>query len=269
MIRTRKRVFFPILNSMSYLGVVTVNVLANALPLNDKTTGELSDQYPNLFVPAGLTFSIWGVIYALLALFIVYQLLCVFGKKDRRSPSIERIGILFFISSLANLCWIFAWHFQFVPLSLVLMLILLASLIGIYLRLGIGRSGASGAEKYIVHLPFSVYLGWVTVATIANVTVLLVGVGWNRLGLSDQLWTVSVIAVGIGIALTVLFRRNDIFYALVVDWALAGILLKRLEAGTVPVRSVIIAAAVGISLITLAVIYMTARRKVYGGKTAG
>jgi hypothetical protein len=269
MVRMRWRVFLSLLNVTGYLGMVAVNVLANALPLNNKTTGELSDQYPNLFVPAGVTFSIWGVIYVLLALFIVYQLFCVFGKRERRSPFIERIGIMFFVSSLANLSWIFAWHYQFIPLSLLLMLVLLAALIGIYLRLGIGRSGSSGTQKYIVHLPFSVYLGWVTIATIANVTVLLVAGGWSRLGLSEQFWTVAVIAVGLLLALTVVFRRRDIFYALVVDWALAGIVLKRLEADTVPVKSVIIAAAVGMLLITLAVLYTIVRRKVYGGKSSG
>ena len=261
--KDKSRALFSIVNVIGYLGTVTVNGLANALPLNNKTTGELSDQYPNLFVPAGLTFSIWGVIYVLLAIFIIYQLVYAFSKTERHSPFIERIGILFFVSSIANLGWIFAWHHERVLLSLLLMLILLASLIGIYLRLGIGRSEASRAEKYLVHLPFSIYLGWITIATIANVTALLVSVGWNRFGLSQQFWTVLVIIVGIALAFIALFHRKDIFYVLVVDWALLGILLKRLAADAVPIRSIVIVTVVGMSLLTVGMIYQLIRRKVY------
>jgi len=265
MTKVRLRALFLVLNLIGYIGMVTVNGLANALPLNNKTTGELSDQYPNLFVPAGLTFSIWGVIYVLLAIFIIYQLVYTFRRTDSQSPFLERIGILFFVSCVANLGWIFAWHYEIIPLSLLLMLILLASLIGVYLRLHIGRSNASKTEKYLVHLPFSIYLGWITIATIANITVLLVSLGWNRLGLSEQFWTILVIIVGIILSLIALFYRKDIFYVMVVDWALLGILLKRLTVDAVPMRSIIIIVLVGMSLLTLGMIIQIIRRKVYLG----
>ncbi len=142
------------------------------------------------------------------------------------------------------------------------MLVLLGCLLGIYLRLDIGKSDAGNREKYMVHLPFSVYLGWITIATIANVTALLVDAGWNNFGMGEQFWTVLLIAVGIVIALAMLFTRRDIFYCLVVDWAILGILLKRL-ADPQPVQSVIIAAIIGLVLITLGVIAQAARRKVY------
>jgi hypothetical protein len=263
MTKTKSVTFFSFLNLMGFLGMVTINGLADTLPINNKTTGELSDQYPNLFVPAGLTFSIWGIIYVLLAVFIIYQFIVVFRKNQSPLFFLKRIGVLFFISSIANLGWIFAWHYERIMLSLLLMLILLASLIGIYLRLHIGRSDASRTEKYLVHLPFSIYLGWITVATIANVTALLVSVGWNRFGLSEQFWTVLIIIVGIALALIALFYRNDIFYVLVVDWALFGILLKRLTVDAVPVRSIIIITAVGMTLLTLGMISQIIRRKVY------
>jgi hypothetical protein len=263
MTKVRLRALFLVLNLIGYIGMVTVNGLANALPLNNKTTGELSDQYPNLFVPAGLTFSIWGVIYVLLAIFIIYQFVYTFRRNDSQSSFVERIGILFFVSSIANLGWIFAWHYEIIPLSLLLILILLASLIGVYLRLHIGRSNASKTEKYLVHLPFSIYLGWITIATIANITVLLVSLGWNRLGFSEQFWTVLVIIVGIILSLITLFYRKDIFYVVVVDWALLGILLKRLNVDAVPMRSIIIIVLVGMSLLTLGMIIQIIRRKVY------
>ena len=254
--------FLSILNVLGFLGVVIVNALAVTLPLNNKTTGELSDQYPNLFVPAGLTFSIWGVIYILLANFVIYGLVVAIRKDSEKSSFIENIGILFLISCLANIGWIFAWHYEILALSLVLMLILLGSLITIYLRLRIGKSDSTRTEKYVVHLPFSIYLGWITIATIANVTALLVDINWNTFGLSEPFWAIAVIIVGIAITLSVLFTRKDIFYCLVVDWALLGILLKRLADST-PVQSVIVVSIVGMALITVGIIVQIIRKRVY------
>ena len=254
--------FLSILNLIGFLGTVIANGLANALPINNKTTGELSDQYPNLFVPSGLTFSIWGVIYILLAIFVIYGLVVAIGKDSEKSSFIENIGILFFISCLANIGWIFAWHYEVLPLSLVLMLILLGSLITIYLRLRIGKSDSTRTEKYLVQLPFSIYLGWITIATIANVTALLVDINWNTFGLGEPFWAVAVIIVGIAISLSILFTRKDIFYCLVIDWALLGILLKRLADST-PVQSVIVTVIIGMVLITVGVIVQMVRKKVY------
>ena len=254
--------FLAILNLIGFLGTVVVNGLSSALPINGKTAGELSDQYPNLFVPVGLTFSIWGVIYILLAIFVIYGLIVVTRKETKKSSFIGNIGILFFISCLANIGWIFAWHYEVVPLSLVLMLILLATLITIYLKLKIGKSDSPRTEKYLVHLPFSVYLGWITIATIANVTALLVYLNWNAFGLGEPFWAVAVIIVGIGITLGVLLTRNDIFYCLVVDWALLGILLKRLADST-PVQSVIVVTIIGMALITIGIVVQIIRKKVY------
>ncbi len=254
--------FLAILNLIGFLGTIVVNGLSNALPLNGKTAGELSDQYPNLFVPAGLTFSIWGVIYILLAIFVVYGLIVAARKDTQKSTFIENIGVLFFISCLANMGWIFAWHYEIVPLSVIIMLVLLATLITIYLRLRIGRSDSPNSEKYLVHLPFSIYLGWITIATIANITALLVYANWNAFGLGEPFWAIAVIAVGIAITLSVLFTRKDIFYCLVVDWSLLGILLKRL-ADSIPVQSVIITTIVGLVIISAGVIIQLIRRRVY------
>jgi hypothetical protein len=123
--------------------------------------------------------------------------------------------------------WIFAWHHRRLPLSMLLMLILLLSLIALYLRLGVGTPGAGTAKKLLAHLPFSVYLGWITVATIANAAALLVALGWNRFGLSEELWTVAVLLAATILTALVLLLRRDSFYALVVVWALAGIVIAR------------------------------------------
>ena len=143
------------------------------------------------------------------------------------------------------------------------MLILLLSLIAIYQRLNIGRSAALKSEKYLVHLPFSVYLGWITIATIANTTALLVNLNWNRFGLSEPFWTIVVIIIGILIALFMLFYRKDIFYSLVVDWALLGILIKRLTVDIVRVQSIITVVILGLVMISLGIIIQIIRKKVY------
>ena len=252
-----------ILNLLGFLGTVVVNALANILPINNIRTGDLSDLYPNLFVPAGLTFAIWGLIYVLLAIFVIYQLIPSVRRDAQKVYFVQRIGLLFFISSIANIGWIFAWHYKIVPLSLIMMLILLGCLIAIYLRLNVGKSEATKAEKYSVHLPFSVYLGWITIATIANVTALLVNINWNTWGLGEQFWAVAVIIVGIAIAISILFTRKDIYYCLVVDWALLGILIKRLSVTTVRAQSVVVVTIVGLVLITGGVIAQLIRKKVY------
>ena len=260
--KSRSVLILSILNLLGFLGTVIVNALANILPINDITTGELSDLYPNLFVPTGLTFAVWGLIYVLLGIFVIYPLVPRVRRDPQKVEFVQRIGPLFFISCLANIGWIFAWHYQIVPLSLVLMLILLGCLLVIYLRLNVGKSEATRAERYLVHLPFSVYLGWITIATIANATALLVNMNWNTWGLGEQFWAAAVIIVGIAIALSMLFTRKDIYYSLVVDWALLGILLKRLSVTTAPDQSVVVVTIVGLVLITGGVVAQLIRKKV-------
>ena len=258
-----KRLVLGIINLIGLTGVIVVNALAVILPLNGKTTEALSDMYPNLFVPAGLTFSIWGVIYLLLALFCVYSLLPSVRRNAARGAFIERIGFLFAISCVLNVGWIIAWHYEFVAISVVIMLALLLTLIAIYLRLNIGSSSAPSGERYLVHVPFSVYLGWISVATIANITALLVSLNWDGFGLSEQVWTVTVIIVAIVLALIMLVQRRDIFYALVVDWALLGMLLKRLADDSQPDQYVGYAAIAGMVIISAGILLRLIKRSTY------
>jgi hypothetical protein len=261
MLKKSAKITYSFLNFIGFLAVVIVNALAVILPINNRTTQELSDKYPHLFVPAGITFSIWGIIYLLLLVFIIYQFIVAFRKSSLERDIFEKIGILFFISCIFNVAWILAWHYEIVWLSLIIMVLLLISLILIYVRLGTGKPGVRNSEKIMVNIPFSVYLGWITIATIANATAFLVKINWNKFGISDQLWTVIVIAVGVIITLATVFSRNDIFYCLVVIWALVGILLKRMADNSIPDQSVIVASIAGISIIGIGIIVQLIRKK--------
>ena len=216
-----------IFNLLAFVLMVAVNALANILPINGISTGAVSDSYPNLFAPAGFTFSIWGVIYVLLLLFILYQM-GVFGGNH---ALVKRIGPLFIISSLANTAWIFSWHHHIIPLSLALMLVILITLIMAYLRI-IHTDSLSLRDKLFMRLPFSIYLGWITVATIANATTLLVDLGWNGFGLSAEFWTIVATTAGAVIGIWTMLKYRDPFYGLVILWAYLGILFKHLPTGS-------------------------------------
>ncbi len=203
-----------IINLVAFMLMVTMNYLANALPLNNKTTGALSAQYPNLFVPAGLTFSIWGVIYLLLLAFVVLQ----FREVNR--PLMSAIGWAFALSCLLNALWIWAWHFERLPLSLFLMLGLLAVLIWINMAL-------RPFPMNLARMAFGIYLGWICIATIANVTAWLVSVQWGGWGLSEESWTLIMIGAGTLIAAASLLRLENPYLGLAVLWAFLGIILKR------------------------------------------
>jgi len=205
---------------LTYIAMITVNSLANILPINNISTGDASDYYSNLFAPAAITFSIWGVIYTLLAAFTIYQ----FFKIDINAQKLNKIGVIFSVSSVANLLWIFAWHYLLIELTLPLMLIMLISLMLIAKELR--DLELSNKDKVLVKAPFSVYYGWITVATIANITALLVGINWNGFGLSNSIWTFIIVIVGAIIGSITTIYNKDYFYGLVLIWAYIGILIK-------------------------------------------
>jgi len=208
-----------ILNVVSLLATITVNALANILPINNLQTGAVSDSFGALFTPAGYVFAIWGVIYLTLAVFAVYQVLP--AQKD--NARLDRVGIWFILANLFNGGWIFAWHYLEFPISMLLMLGLLVSLIVIYLRLGIGKTKVSLNERWLVDMPFSIYLGWISVATIANASVVLLDLNWDGFGLSETIWTVIVLVVGVILGLIMTLKRSEVFYTLVLIWAFIGI----------------------------------------------
>jgi hypothetical protein len=266
---------------ISFLLMIALNALANILPINGISTGEVSDSYANLFAPAGFTFSIWGVIYLLLALFTIYQFADRAGKSadslkkqtedtsdgaayresagldqsiKKGTISISYIRVLFIISSIINAVWILAWHYDFIGLSLILMFGLLICLILIHGHLR--KPELAFRDKLLIKLPFSVYLGWITVATVANITTWLVAIEWQGWGISESIWTIIVIVAAVLIALAVIAGSRDFVYGLVIIWSFAGILAKHLDGsgfdGSYP--AIIISVSIALAIMAVAVI---------------
>jgi hypothetical protein len=244
------------------IGTIIFNVLANALPLNGLNTGEISDRFQVFFVPAGYVFSIWGLIYLGLIAYGIYQVL----PAQRENPRLRRVGYLFLLSCLANVAWLFLWHYEVFEFTLVAMLVLLFSLIAIYLRLEIGLESVTSGEKWAVQIPFSIYLGWISVATIANVTQLLYYLDWGGWGIAPEVWAVIMLAAGVIISALMSLTRRDIAYSLVLVWAYIGIAQKQSETALVATSALI---ATGLILLVLIVEVVRKYRSPVGMQTAG
>ena len=214
---------------LATLATIAINGLANALPLNGLNTGEISDRFQIYFVPAGYVFSIWGLIYLGLLAYSVYQVL----PAQRDNPYLDRIASLYVLSCAFNIAWLFLWHYEQFIFTIFMMLGLLLSLITIYLRLDIGQRPASAGIRWFVHLPFSIYLGWISVATIANASQLLDYLGWQGGGIAPQVWAILMLSVAALVGATMAIQRKDAGFVLVLVWAFAGIGIKQAGAPAV------------------------------------
>lgn len=211
--------------ALTYLLMVVVNALANILPINGITSGEVSDFYENFFAPAGITFTIWGVIYILLLIYVIYQFgLFQTSHDSYRENLFKKIGFYFSLSSVLNSIWIFSWHYKIIELSLILIIGILLCLI--LINQHTKKANLSFKDKLFIRIPFSVYFGWLTVANVANVTTLLVKLGWNGFGISQVIWTILILIVATLIAITTILKNRDFFYGLVIIWAYVGIYIK-------------------------------------------
>ncbi len=228
--------------------------MAEAMPLNRKTTGELSDQYPNLFTPAAITFSIWGVIYLALLLFLGWQLWPIRNtqRAEQRNTAVSRLGWNFVWLCVLNIAWLFCWHYELVSASVVVMLITLGLLVRIN-TLIFRRLSHTVDNRNFLQIPFGLYVGWISVATVANITAWLVSRHWDGFGLSEKIWTEIMITVATLLALLAVYSWRNIPYAAAVIWALLGITLKHQAFFGVPFSMVILTAYAGILLILIAV----------------
>jgi len=209
-----------ILNLLAYLLVVVVNGLANALPLNGQTTGEISNRLNVLFTPAGYVFSIWALIYILLGIWVLRQ----FPASRRDLPIYQAVSGLFVLSCILNNLWIFMWHYNFFGLSVIVMILLLLTLIRLYIK------AEAVDASFLDRLPFSVYLGWISVATIANISYYLTYIEWSGFGISASVWTFVLLIIATLLAFYILITKNDWVYPLVFVWAFVGIGVQNQDA---------------------------------------
>ena len=254
---------YALLNDLLCAGMITVNVLANLLPIGGVTTAEVSGAYETLFTPAGYTFAIWGVIYLLLLGFCAYQTYLAFTPSHPDKELIIGVGPWFALSCAANIGWIFSWHHRVIPLSMVLMIIILISLVRTYGLLGIGTVVVHPTVRTFLHVPVSIYTGWITIATVANAAVLAVSLGWDGAPATPQFWTAALILIALLLTAAALYRKHDIWYAIVVTWALSGILVRHITFYEASYLSVLIAASISIALSGAYTLYLAIIGKVY------
>ena len=218
-----KRIY--VLQILVIVGVILtlfVNYLATAGYLNGVTPPEISDALLTKFTPANYAFAIWSIIYTFVIGFAIYQAL----PSQRDNPKLEGVRELFIVSCALNILWTFAWHYEFYFLSLLFMVGILLTMIGIYIRAGIGKPASSWGERLWVHLPFSLYLAWIAVATIANAASVLVYYDWSAFGISDSLWSALMILIAAIIGAAVLWKRANAAYAAVYAWAVIAITVR-------------------------------------------
>ncbi|MGZ3611322.1 MAG: tryptophan-rich sensory protein [Ktedonobacteraceae bacterium] len=229
---------------------IIVNLFSNLI--TGKSVAAISNRFPVPVTPAGWAFSVWGIIYTGLIAFAIYQAL----PAQRTNPRLRRIGYWYLLSCVANIAWLFLWVNEQITLSMVAMIVLLLSLIILYLRAEMNRTNITRVERWCVNIPFGIYMGWITVATIVNVTVVLFNLGWDGLGISPNIWTTILLVVGTVIALSVGITRVDIAYIATVVWAYSAILVKN-----IPTPMIAITASIMIAILLLGIILIALRRK--------
>lgn len=214
-----------IINWVLFILVIATNALANILPINGYNTGQISGFYPNYFVPAGFTFSIWGIIYLLLLNYSISN--TYFSFKKQEFPEIKKyldaITPYYWFTCILNAGWILAWHYLQVVASVLIMLAFLFSLIKVFMIMQQEALTIKPLYNFLIKTPFSVYLGWISVATIANITALLVHIKWNGFGIDPIYWTILMITIAIVLGIYFIVQYKSIAYPLVLIWALWGI----------------------------------------------
>jgi hypothetical protein len=247
-----------VLNTLFFLLHLLPSQLTQLELLNGQTIGDVSNKYPTLFTPAGITFAIWGLIYLALIGFCVYHLLKAFNADENHEANedLRQIGFLFMLNNLATGAWTIAWVYEWLLVTVFLMLPQLVTLLQIHLRIGIYDAGRSAASRWFTQFPLSIYFGWICIATIANISAALVGFKWNGFGLSPEAWAIGMVAVATLLTLFVVINRRNPYVGLVTIWAFYGIILKH-QALQLPESIPIINTAwTGLFIVALAVLFV-------------
>lgn len=252
-----------ILNTASLAVMLTLSYLAQSKQLSSLNVGEVSAKYETLFAPAGLTFAIWGLIYFSLTAFCIYHLVKAFNSNDKEQADadIKAIGSLFIINTLATGAWLVAWVNEAIALSLLLIVIQLITLILISVKAHIANPDRELSSKIFTQFPLSIYLGWICIATIANVSAFLVSIDWEGFGISESNWVIIMIGVATLLSFFIIFVRRNFFFGLVILWALYGIVLKRQQVEAVQYQNVINAAWAAFIMMIIALLIRLFRTK--------
>jgi len=251
--------FRPIIVWVALIITLGINFLSQSPSVVSLTVADIANKYPIYFLPANYVFSIWGIIYTGLIAYAIYQTL----PAQRKNPVFDTLAVLFLITCVANSVWLVLFlNLQF-ALSPVAMLVLLGTLIVIYQWLKINQKPVSGPMRWAVHVPFSIYLGWITVATVANVTYVLYDAKWDGLGIAPTTWAVIMMAAAGVITLAMIFTRRDIAYTLVVAWALIGIVVRYSGVTTVAVG------AIAVTVIILGALILAWTNRLRGTRSSG
>jgi hypothetical protein len=246
-----------IVNTILLVLHISTAYLTQTSQLANKKVAQVSDEFPTYFTPAGITFSIWAVIYIALCGFVVFHLIKAFrsNERDHANQELDLIGWTFAINNLATIAWLFALANGKLLWSLILMTIQLVTLMIIHHRLRIHNAHKSFSNKAFTQFPLSIYFAWICIAMIANTAVYLTSSGWNGWGISGVNWSITMISIAVMLAVWVINRKRNVFFGLVVIWALYGIMLKGREAGTVEYEPIIMVASVGMGIIGLACMF--------------
>lgn len=228
------------------LGTFGVNIWSNLFPLNGLNIGAVSNTFfaDVQIIPANYAFAIWGVIYLGLFAFGIYQLL----PAQRQNPRFRRVDYLLVAACVAQAIWVFLFLSRLFALSVVAMLAILLSLVGVYLGLGAPQRLAPSAtpkesrqEQWFVRLPISIYLGWITVATVVNIASALEAANWDGWGIPSTIWTIALMGVSAAIAAVILLQRRDTAYALVIIWSLVAIGVRQRATPAIAVTAGVLA----------------------------
>lgn len=223
----KKNRFFAIMNCMFFLAAFAVSTLSQFKLFNNQNNAEISAKYETMFTPAGITFSIWGVIYFSLFSFVIYHLIKAYkeNQDSEANVAIEKIGYMFTLNNLATLLWVFAFSFENLGLSVILIVIQLLTLLKIITDLKIYDQYKSFNSRFFTQLPISIYFAWICIATIANISVYLVSIGWDG-GVSAKTWTIVLVWTAVVLSIFMTIIKKNPYFGLVVMWALFGIQLK-------------------------------------------
>lgn len=235
---------------LGFAATAVVNWLATVGKINGLTTAAVSDAHPSLFTPAGYTFSIWGIIYLLL---LIYVLFALFTKNLGKNGRLSKTAVWFAVTCVLNVGWLIAWHYGLIALSTAAIGLLLYALVNILIL--VSRAERSFGYLISLEFPFGLYAGWITVATVANIAVLLSHVGWDGFGIPWFLWLIAVLLTSTLIAVAATHKTLNLAYPAAVIWGFTGILVRYLPDFKIDLQSetmwIVIALVLCLAILTI------------------